>query len=117
MVLGGGLAYDAFGLYRVGDDRSALALGLVGVALIVLLIPYLFWFKVKMKKISLPLVLALCLWPQAGSPCAVCYGDPASLMAKGAKMGVLFLIVVVLSVLASITAVACSWNRRGRTAS
>ena len=44
--------------------------------------------------------------------CAICFGDPNSLQVKGAKAGVLFLMVVVLCVVTAILATAVVWARR-----
>lgn len=46
--------------------------------------------------------------------CAVCMGDPDSLMVEGAKAGVLVLAFIIVSVLGGITAVAIFWARRAR---
>ncbi len=46
--------------------------------------------------------------------CSVCFGDPNSSMTKGAMMGVLFLLGVVLFVLGAIASVAVVWTRRAR---
>ena len=47
--------------------------------------------------------------------CSVCFGDPASLLRKGAMAGVLFLGVVIGVVLFSIAAVAWTWAKRSRS--
>lgn len=46
--------------------------------------------------------------------CAVCFGDPNSLMSQGARAGVLFLLVIIGGVLASIAGTAFVWARRAR---
>lgn len=46
--------------------------------------------------------------------CSVCFGDPSSLQAQGTKMGVLFLLAVVVVVLGGIGWTAASWARRAR---
>lgn len=46
--------------------------------------------------------------------CAVCFGDPNSPMVNGAKMGVAFLLGVILLVLCAIVGVGFYWARRAR---
>jgi hypothetical protein len=46
----------------------------------------------------------LALWPQHGSACSVCFGDPASPAAQGLAMGVAALLGVVFVVLGGIAA-------------
>lgn len=46
--------------------------------------------------------------------CAVCFGDPHSSMTRGAMMGVLFLLGVVIFVLSAIASVAVVWMQRAR---
>ena len=46
--------------------------------------------------------------------CSVCFGDPNSLLSKGAFWGVLFLIGVVGFVLASIASTIWIWARRAK---
>jgi len=46
--------------------------------------------------------------------CAVCFGDPNSPMVTGAKMGVAFLLGVVLLVLGAIVGVGFFWAHRAR---
>ena len=44
--------------------------------------------------------------------CSVCFGDPRSLLSRGAFWGVLFLMGVIIFVLASIASVSWIWARR-----
>ena len=46
--------------------------------------------------------------------CSVCFGDPNSLLTKGAASGVLFLMAVIALVLAWIGTTALIWSRRAR---
>jgi hypothetical protein len=46
--------------------------------------------------------------------CPYCFGNPNSDMVKGAKIGVAFLLVVVVGVLIGIAMVAHSWAKRAR---
>jgi len=46
--------------------------------------------------------------------CAVCFGDPNSPMVTGAKMGVAFLLGVILLVRGAMVGVACFWVHRAR---
>jgi heme/copper-type cytochrome/quinol oxidase subunit 2 len=52
--------------------------------------------------------------PTAASACSVCFGDPASPMVKGAKMGVIFLAVTIYAVLFTMAGVVFYWIRRAR---
>lgn len=53
-------------------------------------------------------------WARALAACPLCFGDPASDMVKGAKAGVLFLLVVVGGLLVAIAAIARRWTLRAR---
>ncbi|MBI2095075.1 MAG: hypothetical protein HYT89_02785 [Candidatus Omnitrophica bacterium] len=46
--------------------------------------------------------------------CSVCFGDPSSPLRKGLFAGVLFLLLVVLTVLAAIAWTGFSWQRRAK---
>jgi hypothetical protein len=46
--------------------------------------------------------------------CPYCFGDPNSDMVKGAKLGVVFLLVVVAGVLIGIGGIARTWVKRAR---
>ena len=46
--------------------------------------------------------------------CSVCFGDPASLMSKGAVAGALFLMGLVAVVLFGIAWTAFSWAKRAK---
>lgn len=46
--------------------------------------------------------------------CAVCFGNPDSLLSKGAFYGVIFLLGVIVSVLVAIAWTAFVWARRSR---
>lgn len=52
--------------------------------------------------------------PSTARACSVCFGDPESLMAKGAVAGVATLFGVVAFMLCSIAGVALFWVQRGR---
>ena len=49
-----------------------------------------------------------------GLACAVCFGDPNSLLSKGAFWGVVFLIGVVAFVLTSVGMTGWIWSRRAK---
>ncbi|MBI1909181.1 MAG: hypothetical protein HYS22_03335 [Deltaproteobacteria bacterium] len=87
----------------------------VGCGLLLALIPYSFWFIKKTRKMmALLLIGSSLLVPVPVWACTVCLGDPDSPLSKGAKMGVLVLVGVVLFVLGGISGVAFSWWRRSR---
>ena len=88
-----------FGGYRANGDPLHLGLGVVGVVVLLLLVPYSRWFWEKMKKLA---------------PCAVCFGDPNSLLTIGAKWGVFSLGVIVGGVLLAIAWTAFTWARRAK---
>ena len=46
--------------------------------------------------------------------CSVCFGDPASEMSKGARAGVLFMLIVVIFVLSAIASIAMIWAKRAK---
>ena len=46
--------------------------------------------------------------------CAVCFGEPDSLMTKGAEAGVWLLLGVIVFVLFSIVTVLFTWSRRAK---
>ena len=46
--------------------------------------------------------------------CPMCFGDPNSSMVRGAKVGVLFLFVVIFGMLIAIASVARTWALRAR---
>lgn len=46
--------------------------------------------------------------------CSVCFGDPNSLMTRGALWGAIFLLIVVGVVLTSIAGTAFTWAKRAR---
>ena len=92
-----------------GYENNRL-LAVVGVVLLGAIIPYLFWFRKKMK--LLPIVLVSLLFSNPVLACAVCFGDPNSLQTKSAKLVVLFLLGIIVSILASIGGVAFKWSRK-----
>jgi uncharacterized membrane protein YozB (DUF420 family) len=46
--------------------------------------------------------------------CPICFGDPNSAQVHGARVGVLFLLAVIVTVLTAIALVARSWAIRAR---
>ena len=52
--------------------------------------------------------------PSPAQACAVCFGDPASPLTKGADAGVMFLLGVVMVVLAMFASVFLYWMKRAR---
>lgn len=85
--------------------------------MLALLIPYIRWFRQKMKRLASAaslLVTALLYDAGSASACPVCYGDPNSLMTQGVKSGILFLIVVVGGVLAAILGIGLTWAKRAK---
>ncbi|MDO8461397.1 MAG: hypothetical protein Q7S98_00900 [Deltaproteobacteria bacterium] len=112
-LLAATLIFWGFRDYQTTHLTGSLVLAGIGILLVVILIPYGRWFLKKMAKVG-PLVLGLVMVEKASWACAVCFGDPTSLLSKGAKMGVFFLVAVVLVVLGSIVGVAVSWNRRAK---
>ncbi|MCP5464163.1 MAG: hypothetical protein H7A33_03970 [Deltaproteobacteria bacterium] len=70
-----------------------------------------------MSKLIFSFVVSLlCLLNQAVYACAVCYGDPNSLMAKGANMGIMTLLVIVGVVLALFLSLVVYLARADRAA-
>ncbi len=54
------------------------------------------------------------LSPMSAMACAVCYGDPDSLMAKGAVSGILVLAGVIAAVLTGVAGTGVFWIYRSR---
>lgn len=113
-LLGAGLIY--LGWFRpeeLGVENQHLLI-ISGIVLLVLLIPYFFWFRFKMKKFSLLLVAGIPLIPQPVWACAVCFKDPDSLLTKGIQSGVIALILFVGVILGTILGIALSWAKRAK---
>lgn len=108
------LGLALWGFSHEGESYRSPILGGVGLVVGILLVPYLIWFLKKMRQVVTMIVVSILLCPYELFACAVCFGDPNSLMTKGAKYGVAFLILVVGGVLVAMTMVALSWNRRAR---
>lgn len=98
-------------IYGVREGTPPLFL--FGGFLFVLLIPYLYWFRKKMAKLSL-LFISVLFSANDLLACSVCFGDPNSLMVHGTKMGILFLVGLISLLLTTITAVGFSWYRRSQ---
>ena len=111
------LGLALWGFSHEGESYQSPILGGIGLVVGILLIPYLGWFLKKMRKMGSMIVAIGLLFSYDVFACAVCFGDPNSLMTKGAKYGMAFLILVVGGVLAAMTSVALSWNRRARALS
>lgn len=99
--------------YRQSRDLISLLIGGSGLLLLILLIPYGRWFLNKIKRLP-ALLIAANLWgfSRSAEACSVCYGDPNSLLTKGAKSGVLFLLLVIVGILAAILGIGIAWARR-----
>jgi len=61
-----------------------------------------------------PVVAVVLATSEPAEACSVCFGDPNSLMAKGAVMGVVVLLGVVGCVLGGMAGTGIYWIRRGR---
>jgi hypothetical protein len=107
--------YDYFSL----NSRTGLLLIVTGLVLFVLLIPYIRWFRLKMRRLAPALLppLAVVLSSDSAWACAVCYGNPSSPLIHGAKSGVLFLIFVIAGILAAILGIGLAWARRAKALS
>jgi len=118
-VFAAGFAVWAIRDYRLTGDTTNLIFG-VGAAIAVL--PILFyagWFWRKSRRltdsslsIAMIVVSTAAMIPNTSLACAVCFTDPDSLMSKGARWGVGFLGIVVVSLLIVIGAIAYRWVRR-----
>lgn len=88
--------------FRSGGGRGNLIIGILSLAAGVLLMTYGQWFLKKMRKMGLVLGAALGSFfasPEVVVACTVCFGDPQSLQSRGARMGVVALLAVVVPVL------------------
>jgi len=108
--------------FKATGSYGSLALGFVGVVGLVLLLQYLKWFRKKKVLKELGAIAGLALsgalaWPTDAVACSVCYGDPNSSLSKGAILGVVFLLAVVVTVLTLIVFVARTWLRRAKALS
>lgn len=117
-----GIVLASWGLrgYAASGTTSQLIQGLIGIGLLILLIPYLRWFRRKMAKMG-PLTVALLslgssgLVARSALACVACFGDPNSPMSKAARMGALSLGIFIGSVLFGILVIGLTWARRARS--
>jgi MFS family permease len=100
-------------------QTGGLVLSAVGAAGLAILVGYLKWFLKKYSKLMIVGFAAgiggLAFLNSAESwACAVCYGDPDSLLTRSTMIGVGFLLVVIVGVLFSIVLIARSWMKRAK---
>jgi len=104
--------------YKGTGTVFSLVLGGIGALGLLALVQYFKWFRKKWRVLPVGLVsLGLSIGLLASSraeACAVCTTDPNSPLTKGAIIGVAFLGVVIVTVLALIVSVARSWMKRAR---
>ena len=108
--------------FKVSGSYEGLGLGILGIAGMIGLVQYLKWFRKKDFSSLKALVAVLLTGYLLGDAvpaqaCSVCFGDPTSLLTKGAIMGVLVLLAIVVTILGLIIAVARSWIKRAKTLS
>lgn len=114
-ILGFFLLLWGLDMYRTLHEGLYLALGGVGLMLLVGLIPYYRWFRKKMSRIaSLVLFSLLSGLADIAQACPVCFGDPNSPMIQSIKSGIIVLIVVIGGVLSAIAFTAWTWSRRAK---
>lgn len=106
--------------YKTTGDWTGFLFSSLGAVGVVLLYRYLRWFLQKYSRIlSMAAGLSLLSFSQVvPSPlwaCATCYTDPDSPLTQGTIIGVWFLVVVIVSVLASIAYIAFRWHRKARS--
>lgn len=103
--------------FRSGGGRGDLILGILSLACGVLLMAYGQWFLKKSRKMILVLGAVLgssgiasdCVWA-----CSVCFGNPDSPIVRGARMGVIALLAVVVPVLIGFGIFFVYLSRRAR---
>ena len=100
--------------YTSHGSRLGLGLEITGSAGLLLLIPYYSWFRKKARTLTALSLLALLLSSKSVLACSACFGDPTSPLTKGLKMGIVFMLVVVVGVLTGIASIAFSWSRRAK---
>ena len=110
-VFAAGFAVWALRDYQLTGNTTNLTLGIIAAAALLPILYYAGWFWRKSKK-YVALAALTVLIPDVSFACAVCFGDPNSLMTKGALWGVGFLGIVIVAVLIVIGAVAYRWARR-----
>ncbi|MBI2980716.1 MAG: hypothetical protein HYY44_00105 [Deltaproteobacteria bacterium] len=93
-------------------ERTPLLL-LFGGFLFISLIPYLYWFRKKMGKLSFFLIPVL-FSANDLLACSVCFGDSNSLMVHGTRMGILFLVGLISLLLMGMTVIGFSWYKRSK---
>ena len=90
-------------------------LGAISITGLVGLLIYSAWFLKKCKSLSYfawLLAVAAVSAPSPAWACAVCQGDSTNPMIIGAKVGVLFLMAVIVTVLAGLGGIFLVWRRR-----
>ena len=116
-LLSAALAFWGLDNYKTLHETSGLVLGVVGLVSLLLLVPYFIWFRRKMKRLTLGLgaaILILLTLSEPAGACAVCYGDPASPLSTGVKMGIISLAGMVYFLLAGIVIFVISCIRRAK---
>jgi hypothetical protein len=106
--------------YKTTGDWTGFLFSGLGAIGGVLLYRYLRWFLQKYARIlsmaaGLFLVGSTQLISSPVSACATCYTDPDSPLTQGTIIGVWFLVVVVVSVLAGIAYIGYTWHRKARS--
>ena len=97
--------------WRAGAPAGAVVAGLAAVGLVV----YGVWFRRKAKTLVTAAVLYL-LASQAAQACESCYGKAEGSMIDGARMGVLLLVLVTMSVQVGFVAFFFHLRRRAKLA-
>ncbi len=100
--------------YRATGTVFSLVLAGIGALGLLALVQYFKWFRKKWRVLPVGLVALGLLVSNRAEACAVCATDPNSPLTKGAIIGVAFLGIVIVTVLALIVVVARTWMKRAR---
>lgn len=106
----------ALGLTLWSWHAGSLIMAIISALSLLALMGYGPWFWRKMKRLQVLIAVLLvgtsAILPEPLWACAVCFGDPNSLMAEGARYGVFVLVAVVGLLLSGIVAIAWRWQQR-----
>ena len=103
----------------IGFTENALYLMITGGALLLALVPYGIWFLKKTATLSVFILISLStlLWTHSLLACPMCYSETSLSGAnpiQAAKIGIIFLGSIIVSILVAIASIGWSWAKRAR---
>ncbi len=118
ILLAAGLGGWSYAQYNALGESWLLALGIGSFVTMTALIVYLPWFIKRYRAFSyLAIAAVLAAGSLTSTPafaCAVCFGDPNSLMVKSASTGIWLLIGIISTVLLTFIGLFGFWWSRAR---